>query len=584
MRILGLVSETHDSGLALLEDGEPRVILEEERHNREKHTLRFPSQSLEALFEHSTGGLANIDLITTPWDPKRLRRTFVNAVLRKFPASLALMLPAAHPAQDSGVAFLNFWMRQDLKRHFHGERLPPIVNVGHHESHAAIYFMSPFEEATIIVMDGYGDDAATSVFTANANCVERQWHGRFFDSLGMLYALITRHLGFEAFEEGTVMALAACGQDRLVKRMRDVVRLEPDGRFSINQNYFSFDCFGALRPFKRKFIEAFGPMRLPGEQLREHHMDLAYALQSLAEEVVLHVARAAIASYPSRNLCFTGGIALNCIANARLLQETDFKRVWVPPCASDTGTPLGSALWHYHKTLGMPRRREMTHAFYGMEYSADEMHTALRDAGLPYEHLEEGDLISRVAADLASDKIVGWYQGRYEIGPRALGNRSILASPRRSDIRDLINQRIKFRERFRPFAPSILQEHASEYFEMSQPSPFMTLAAKVRPGLASRIPAVVHTDATARVQTVHRETNPRYYALIGAFMNLTGVPVLLNTSFNKQEPIVTRPKDAISCFLRTDMDVLVLGNFYCTERPANAVQSARASFQSAYAK
>ena len=227
MRILGLVSETHDSGLALLEDGEPRVILEEERLNREKHTLRFPSQSLEAVFDRSSGGLADIDLITTPWDPQRLRRTFFNAVLRKFPASIALMMPAAHPAQDSGVAFLNFWMRQDLKRHFPGQRLPPIVNVGHHESHAAMYFLSPFDEATVIVMDGYGDDAATSVFTAKDDGIERQWHGRFFDSLGVLYTLITRHLGFDAFEEGTVMALAACGQDRLVTPSRDVSSTSP---------------------------------------------------------------------------------------------------------------------------------------------------------------------------------------------------------------------------------------------------------------------------------------------------------------------------------------------------------------------
>ena len=375
------------------------------------------------------------------------------------------------------------------------------------------------------------------------------------------------------------MALAACGQDRLVKRMRDVVRLERDGRFTINKNYFSFDSFGVLRPFKRKFIDTFGPMRRRGEPLTEHHMDLAYAMQTLAEDVVLHVARAASIRYPSRNLCFTGGIALNCVANARLLQEIDFKRVWIPPCASDTGAPLGSALWHYHQTSGMPRRLEMTHAFYGLEYSADEIRKALHGAGLQYEHLEEANLVSRVAADLASNKIVGWYQGRYEIGPRALGNRSILASPLSSGIRDLINQRIKFRQPFRPFAPSILQEYASDYFEMSQPSPFMTIAAKVRPGLASRIPAVVHADATARVQTVDRETNPRYYALIDAFMKLTRVPVLLNTSFNKQEPIVTRPQEAISCFLRTDMDVLVLGNFYCTEHPASAVQRARASFQ-----
>jgi carbamoyltransferase len=578
MKILGLASESHDSGAALLDNGVPTVILEEERLNRQKHTLLFPGRSLDAMFSRGGLSLGDVDVITTPWDIQKLRKSFFRAVVRRLPASAALLWPSAKTTQDSGIVFLNVWLRRDLKRQFPGQPIPPIVNVGHHASHAAMYFVSPFEDATVVIMDGYGDDAATSVFTGRGDRLTREWHGRFFDSMGMIYTLVTVHLGFAPFEEGTVMALAACGQDRLVAQMREIVRLEPEGCFSIDKSYFSHDTFGMLRPFKRKFVETFGPARRRGEPLTQHHMDVAHALQKLTEEVVIHVARAARRRYPSRNLCFTGGVALNCVANARLLQETDFERVWVPPCASDTGAPLGSALWHYHQTLGNPRRTELTHAYYGLDFAADEIRKALDDSGLRYEQLDEATLLARVAGDLSNDRIVGWFQGRYEIGPRALGNRSILASPLTAGIRDVINTRVKFREPFRPFAPSVLKEFASEFFEMSQPDPFMTIAPKVRPAMASRIPAAVHFDGTARVQTVDAQTNPRYHALIKAFMKITGVPVVLNTSFNKQEPIVTRPQEAISCFLRTDLDVLVMGDFYCTDRPADAVQRARSSF------
>jgi carbamoyltransferase len=579
MRILGVVSETHDTGVALLENGSIVSILEEERHNREKHTQQFPLRSLQALFGANGRGLADVDLITTPWDTRRLRRTFAAALLRRFPGSLNLLRPSAHTTQDSGVAFLNFWLRRDLKRYFPGGPLPPIVNVGHHESHAALFFVSPFDDATVIVMDGYGDDAATSVFTGQGNHLQRHWHGRFFDSLGMVYTLITRHLGFEPFEEGTVMALAALGRDRFVDKMRQVVRLEPNGQFSINMHYFSYDTYGMLRPFRHRFLEAFGPPRRRDEPITDHHRDLAYALQHIAEGVILHVVRAARQQHPSQNLCLVGGVALNCVANARLQRESGYDRIWVPPCASDTGAPLGSALWHYHRTLQQPRRSVMTHAYYGTAYDEHEIEVALQSQGLRYSRLEQSDLISAVARDLADGRVVGWFQGRYEIGPRALGNRSILASPISPNVRDVINRRIKFREPFRPFAPSVLVEQASEYFEIAQADPFMTTAPRVRPGMARRIPAAVHADGTARIQTVDRLSNPLYHALIARFGEMTGVPVLLNTSFNKQEPIVARPEEAISCFLRTDMDVLVMGNHYVTDRPEDAVRRARSSFE-----
>jgi len=293
---------------------------------------------------------------------------------------------------------------------------------------------------------------------------------------------------------------------------------------------------------------------------------------------VVHVTRHLAATYPSRNLVLTGGVALNCVANARILRDTNFNRVWVPPCASDTGAPLGSALWHHHQTLGKPRGFELTHAFHGSAYGPGQTRRALVEAGLAFEELDEADLLRRVARDLAENRIVGWFQGRFEMGPRALGNRSILASPLRRDMRDLINARIKYREPFRPFAPAVLADHAADYFEISQPDPFMTLAPRVRSDKVHLIPAAVHVDGTGRIQTVERRSNPRYYAVIEEFMKLTGVPVVLNTSFNKQEPIVARPEEAVSCFLRTDMDALVLGNFYTRDRPIAAVTRARDAF------
>ena len=579
MRILGLVTLSHDTGLALIDDGDIVSVLEEERHSREKHTIWFPRHALAAQFGADGHGLANVDVITTPWDQHRLRRTFAKAVFAKFPASLNLVRDSAHTSQDGAVVIMPTLLHFGLWRYFPRAPRPTVVSVGHHESHAAMYFVSPFEDATIIVMDGFGDDASTSVFTGEGNRLERHGHGQFFDSLGMVYTLITNHLGFAVFEEGTVMAMAALGRDTLVDQMRDIVRLTPDGQFKINMSYFDYDRFGMIRPFKQKFIDTFGPPRQRGAPIEDHHQDLAFALQAVAEDVIVHVAKSARARFPSKNLCFVGGVALNCVANARLVREAGFERIWVPPCASDTGAPLGSALYHHHHTLGQPRRTEMTHAYHGLAYGDAEIETALTSAGMTYERFDDAALISKVSQDLADGRIVGWFQGRYEIGPRALGNRSILASPVSPGVRDTINARVKFREPFRPFAPSVLAERASEFFEIDQPDPFMTLAPRVRPGMAARIPAAVHVDGTSRIQTVEKATNPRYHALIERFGEITGVPILLNTSFNKQEPIVASPHEAISCFLRTGLDVLVLGNYYTIDRPEAAAGRARASFE-----
>jgi carbamoyltransferase len=579
VKILGIVSETHDAGLALIADGIPALVIEEERLNREKHTIDFPRMALAEAFGDRHGHrLEEIEAITTPWNLHRLRWELAKAIAGGLPSSLDLIKTEASPTQHRDIVFLNHYLRKGLRKRF-GGRLPKIVNVVHHDAHAAIFFVSPFEEASVLVMDGYGDDAATSVYTGAGNRLNRHWHGRFWDSLGIVYTLVTYHLGFRPLEEGTVMALAACGGDSLVPRMRDVIHLADDGTFHLDKSYFAFDRHGIIKPFSAKFVEMFGPQRQRDEPITDWHRDLARALQTVTEETMIHVARGISRYSASRNLCLTGGVALNCVANARLLEDTDFERIWVPPCASDTGSPLGSALWHYHQTLGRPRSFELAHAYLGTEFDAGEIRRALEAYGMAYQQLDEGELVQRVAQDLAAGKIVGWFQGRYEMGPRALGNRSILASPLKAEIRDTINRRIKYREPFRPFSPAVLEERAHEFFELGQPDPFMTLAPRVKPEKADVIPAAVHVDGTARVQTVSRGSNPRYYDVIEAFGRLTGVPIVINTSFNKQEPIVARPEEAVSCFLRTDMDVLVLGDFYTTDRPQAGMERARREFQ-----
>jgi carbamoyltransferase len=560
LRILGIVCDTHDSGVALLEDGVPALVLEEERFSRHKHTFKFPLLSLEAALAELKLGIGDIDVMTTPWDTRALRRTFTKAVLGQLPSSLGLLHPGANTAQNGGIVFLTLWLKYELRRRFGLAKLPPIVQVGHHDAHAAIFFASPFEEAAVLVMDGFGDVSATSAYVGSGNRLDCRWRGSFFDSLGMLYTLVTYHLGFGPFEEGTVMALAACGGDTYAAKFRDLVHFEKGGQFSLNRDYLRHDRYGQVRPFTRKFLDVFGPPRRRQEPITDHHRDLAFALQATAEETVLHVVRALAATHPSRNLCLTGGVALNCVANARILRDTDYRHVWVPPCASDTGAPLGSALWHQHQTLGRPRAFELTHPFYGTRYSEEEIVHALDQAGLSYRRLREDELIAEVARRLAEGQIVGWFQDRFEMGPRALGNRSILADPRNVAIKDELNRRIKQREPFRPFAPAVLVERASEFFEIDQPDPFMTMAPRVRPEKVAQIPAAVHVDGTARIQTVDRAANPRYYRLIEEFGRLTGVPVILNTSFNRREPIVASPADAVACYLQTGMDALVTGD------------------------
>jgi carbamoyltransferase len=568
VRILGIVAKTHDSGIALVNDGVPEFVCEEERFNRVKKTKKFPRLGLAAVLDELKLGLEDIDVITAPWDLQRLRRSFAKIVLGRLPLSLSFVLSRSHEAQQNQIVILNHYIERGLRRSFAAKTLPPIVNVAHHDAHAAMFFASPFEEALVLVMDGYGDDASSSAYVGRGNRLERHWSTGIMNSVGLVYTFVTEYLGFAGFgDEGKVMALAAFGEDTFLKSFRDVIRPKPDGSYAVNMSYFSYDALGQLRPFRRKFLDTFGPPRAPGEPLLDRHRDVAFALQTVVEEIVVHLVRHLTKQHSLRTLCMTGGVALNCVANAKILEQTDVERLWVPPCASDTGAPLGSALWHHHQTLQQPRGFELRHPFYGMAYSDGAITAALEAAGLRYERLAEPQLLRQVAQDLAGGKVVGWFQGRFEMGPRALGNRSILADPRRAEMRDMLNAKVKQREPFRPFAPAVLAERVGEYFEIGQPDPFMTLAPRVRPDKRDAIPAAVHVDGTGRIQTVERSFNPRYYALIEAFGRLTGVPILLNTSFNRKEPIVASPEEAIACYLDSGMDVLVMGDFYTAARP-----------------
>ncbi len=579
MRILGMVSHTHDTGVALLQDGVPEIILEEERLNREKKTLRFPEKSLDAALTERGLSIGDVDAITMPWHIPTFWKTLSWAMLRKFPKSTNLVHMRAHPPQQNQLFRGTRYLAKRLREHFGVGSLPPIYGVGHHNSHAAEFFVSPFDDATVLVMDGYGDDAATSVFTGSGNCLTRQWHTKLFNSLGILYTVVTQHLGFRPnSDEGKVMGLAALGESTYCDAFKDVVHLLPNGRYQIDMSYFDYDSYGLAKPFKQKFHDRFGPARKPGSELTEHHYDLAYALQSRVEDAILHVTRQLTKDFPSRNLVLVGGVALNCVANARVVAETEFDNVWVPPNASDTGATFGSALWHYHQSLGNQRHFQLRSASYGKQYSAVEIEAALEQAGLAYERFDEADLLPKVAADIAAGKIIAWFQGRFEIGPRALGNRSILADPRRPEMKDILNRRVKHRESFRPFAPAVLQERVSDWFQFNAPDPFMTMAPKVHADKVDQIPSAVHTDGTGRIQTVDEFANRRYYGVIREFEKITGVPIVLNTSFNRQEPIVASPEQAVSCFLRTDMDVLVMGNYYCHDHNSDAAREAERRF------
>jgi carbamoyltransferase len=462
--------------------------------------------------------------------------------------------------------------------------------VEHHRAHlASAFFASPFEEAAVISIDGFGDFSSAMWGVGKSNEIEVRGSVSFPHSLGIFYTAFTQFLGFPKYgDEYKMMGLSAYGEPRFAEQVRRVVRTEKD-QCRLDLDYFTHHTKGVemtwtggepvLRAiFSERMSREFGEPRMPRSEIQQRDKDLAASVQLVLEENYFTLLNFVHMQTGARAVCLAGGVALNCVANGMIFERSDFRDVYIQPAAHDAGTSIGAALYVQHQELKLPRSLEMRHVYYGPEYSEPEILSELESAGCKYHKLTEEDLIARTVEAIAQGKIVGWFQGRMEFGPRALGNRSILADPRRKDMKAILNRRIKYREPFRPFCPSILAEKVTEYFETDYSSPFMVMAYKIKPGQRERIPAVTHGDGTGRLQTVERDVNELYWKLIRRFEDETGVPVLLNTSFNENEPIVQTPAQAIDCFLRTEMDVLSIGRFLLRKEENGHLSENRTAF------
>ncbi len=548
--ILGVNCFSHDTSACLLVDGAVVAFAEQERFNRQQHTKDFPDDAIGFCLREAGITTAEVDLVAFAQHPGLdFLRGAGDALARAAPKRLA-----AQAYTDARLVLKerSFRRRWDYRG--------PVVHVGHHQAHAAsAFFASPFDRAAVLTLDRGGDFLSTTLGVGQGNRLDTLAQVRNPHSLGEVYTAFTWFLGFRPnADEGKVMGLAPYGSDCLTPPVGDLLRLTGDGSFKVNLRWFRYQREGPW--FSSRFTKRFGPPRRPESEITQRDRDLAFAVQDLVETAGLHVARALHAATGLTNLCLAGGVALNSVMNARLLHEAGFEHIFVQPAASDAGNALGAALWVWHEQLGRPRGWVMDHAFWGPGYREREQADALRTAGLPVRKVADPE--AEAARRLAQGKVVGWFQGRAEVGPRALGARSILADPRRAEMKDVVNARVKRREGFRPFAPSVLHERGREYFERYYPTPFMLLVLPVRPDKRELIPAVTHVDGTGRLQSVTPQFNPGFYRLISEFDRLTGVPVVLNTSFNlRGEPIVHRPEHAVSDFLASEMDALFLGPF-----------------------
>jgi carbamoyltransferase len=586
--ILGISAFYHDSAAALVADGAIVAAAQEERFSRKKHDSDYPRQAIDYCLVEAGIDLAEVDQVV-----------FYDKPFLKFERLLETYLAFAPRGFGSFRMAMPLWIKEklfqkDLLRRKLAEAAPDfdrknrLLFAEHHFSHAAsAFYPSPFEEAVVLTMDGVGEWATASVAIGRGAelRIEKELH--FPHSLGLLYSAFTYYIGFKVNSgEYKVMGLAPYGEPTYKDLILDkIVDLKADGSFRLDQSYFDY-CTG-LAMTNGKFAELFGePVRRPEtDLLTPFHMDIAASVQAVTEEIVLRLTRSLADEYRLSNLCLAGGVALNCVANGEVLRDGAFEKVWVQPAAGDAGGALGAALAAWHGHHGQPRqvngKDTMRGAYLGPAYGQTETERRLAAAGARFEVLEDNAAIDAVAEWLADGKAIGWFQGRMEFGPRALGARSILGDPRSPEMQRTLNLKVKYRESFRPFAPSVLREDVAEWFELDEDSPYMLMVADVRPELRrqmtaeeqalfgieklnivrSEIPAVTHIDYSARVQTVHADTNPRYHALISRFKALTGCPVLVNTSFNvRGEPIVDTPEDAFRCFMGTEIDVLVAGN------------------------
>jgi carbamoyltransferase len=581
MNILGINAYHGNASAALVCDGKLVAAVEEERFNRVKYAAGFPAEAIRYCLKMGGITLAEVDHVAVPRNPyARLATKLFYAIRMPSFARERMKVMTKFTGIPEALAAAFESDPENLKAKFH--------RIEHHQAHlASSYFVSPFEHAALLSADGLGDFASTMWGVGRGAKMEIDGAIAFPHSLGLYYSAVTQYLGFLKFgDEYKVMGLGAYGQPLYVEAFRDIVRFSPNGGefgFRLGLDYFTHHTTGPEmswaesdktpvlgKVFSEAMSKKFGaPARHPDEPLEQRHRDMAASLQARLEEVYLGMLKKLAARTGAKAVCLAGGVAFNCVANGKLFDSTPFEQVYVQPAAGDAGLSVGAAFYVWHQTLGKPRSFVMDHAYWGPDYSREKVRSAIESSkatqgGFTIAELEDEELMRRTAGIIADGKILGWYQGRAEWGPRALGNRSIVADARRPEMKEILNRRIKHREIFRPFAPSILAEKTGEWFEKSYPSPFMTLAYSVQPEKRDKIPAPTHVDGTGRLQTVTKEANPRYHALISEFERQTGVPVVLNTSFNDNEPIVCRPEEALDCFLRTQMDALVLGNFLIT--------------------
>jgi len=588
-RILGISAFYHDSAAALIVDGEIVAAAQEERFTRKKHDFDFPVNAVRYCLEEGDVLPDELDYVV-----------FYDKPLLKFERILETYLSYAPRGLRSFLKSMPLWLKEKLfvrsrirsELDYSGE----VLFCEHHESHAAsAFYPSPFDEAAIVTIDGVGEWTTTSIGVGEGNRIRLIKEMRFPHSLGLLYSAFTYFTGFKVNSgEYKLMGLAPYGEPRYVDLiLSELVDLKEDGSFKLNMEYFDY-CAG-LKMTSRKFERLFGgPPRRPDSEITRREMDMARSIQAVTEEIMLKIAGEAFRVTGKSNLCMAGGVALNCVGNGRILREGPFEDLWIQPAAGDAGGAVGAALLVWHEYLGNQRDVSgrgdgQKGSYLGPSFSNDEIEEFLDEVGADYEYLERDELLEKTARLLAEGYVIGWFQGRMEFGPRALGSRSILGDARSPEMQRTINMKVKFRESFRPFAPSVLVEYAEDYFELSHESPYMLLVAQVASGkrnpdadrgelegldklkvVRSTIPAVTHVDYSARIQTVSRESNELYYDLIETFRKLTGCPVIVNTSFNvRGEPIVCTPGDAYRCFMRTGMDYLVMGNFFLDKRRQN---------------
>jgi carbamoyltransferase len=569
MIILGLNAYHADSSAAIFVNGEMIAAAEEERFRRIKHWAGFPSEAIKFCLKEVGISIAEVDYICIGRDPKAKVWKKTKYVIKSLTKKNTLIFDRIKNSAKIKSLETEF---SELFNIYEKLIKPKIINVEHHRSHlASAFFASPFEEAAILSIDGSGDFTTTMIAVGKGNQIEILDSVDFPASAGLFYTAFTQYLGFPHYgDEYKVMGLAPYGNPLYLDEVRKLLYFKEDGLFDWDSEYFAnpneikMDMESNIPKisdlYGQKFIEVFGPVRKEGDELTQKHKDIATSVQRVCEELILHILKHLQKRTGLKNICIAGGVAQNSVANGKILENTLFENLYIPSAGHDAGISMGCALYAYNHVLKQPRAKAVYNAYTGSKFTNEEIESFLIERGIKYQRLEDAELYDKITDKLIEPGVVGWFSGRAEFGPRALGGRSIIADPRNNKAKELLNAKIKRRESFRPFAPSILKEYVAEYFTKVEDVPFMEKVFPIKPEKQSEIPAVTHVDGTGRLQTVSRDVSPRYYALIDRFREKTGVPILLNTSFNENEPIVNTPAEALDCFLRTQMDMLVIEN------------------------